>query len=61
MMMAEPLWVLDEVVIAIHKHQLAEHGGAVGVRDAGLQVNTTAALTRGGKPAFRVSACQADR
>jgi len=34
--MAEPIWVLDEVVLAIHKRQLAEHGGAVGIRDAGL-------------------------
>ena len=34
--MAEPIWVLDEVVEAIHKRQLAEHGGAAGIRDASL-------------------------
>jgi death-on-curing protein len=33
---AEPIWILDEVVEAIHKRQLAEHGGALGIRDAGL-------------------------
>jgi death-on-curing protein len=32
----EPVWILDEVVEAIHKRQLAEHGGATGIRDAGL-------------------------
>jgi death-on-curing protein len=32
----EPRWILDEVVRAIHKRQLAEHGGAGGVRDTGL-------------------------
>jgi death-on-curing protein len=32
----EPIWILDEIVEAIHKRQLAEHGGAVGIRDAGL-------------------------
>lgn len=34
--MQEPIWILDEAVEAIHKRQLAEHGGAVGIRDAGL-------------------------
>ncbi len=34
--MQEPIWVLDEVVLAIHRRQLAEHGGLDGVRDAGL-------------------------
>lgn len=34
--MDEPVWVLDAVVEAIHKRQLAEHGGGIGVRDAGL-------------------------
>jgi len=42
MTMAEPIWVLDEVVIAIHKRQLAEHGGTVGVRDAGLLASALA-------------------
>jgi death-on-curing protein len=29
-------WLDPEVVIAIHEAQLAEHGGGVGLRDAGL-------------------------
>jgi death-on-curing protein len=32
----EPSWVLRAVVEAVHDAQLAEHGGASGVRDAGL-------------------------
>ena len=32
----EPIWVAEEVVIAIHQRQLAEHGGLEGVRDLGL-------------------------
>jgi death-on-curing protein len=42
MTMAEPIWVLNEVVIAIHKRLLAKHGGAVGVRDAGLLASALA-------------------
>ena len=34
--MSEPLWVLRSVVDAMHDAQLAEHGGASGVRDEGL-------------------------
>ena len=34
--MREPVWVRDDVVRAIHLRQLAEHGGAEGIRDAGL-------------------------
>lgn len=35
---AKPAWVwLDaQVLLAVHDEQLAEHGGAAGVRDAGL-------------------------
>jgi death-on-curing protein len=29
-------WVLDDVVLAIHDAQLAEHGGISGIRDHGL-------------------------
>jgi death-on-curing protein len=29
------VWVLDEVVLALHDEQLAEHGGPAGIRDAG--------------------------
>ena len=34
--MKEPVWILQEAVIAIHKRQLAEHGGSTGIRDLGL-------------------------
>ena len=34
--MAEPVWVRHDVVLAIHRLQLAEHGGSDGVRDDGL-------------------------
>lgn len=34
--MAEPIWIDQDVVLAIHDEQLAEHGGQVGVRDRGL-------------------------
>ena len=29
-------WILEDVVLAIHDAQLAEHGGIPGIRDAGL-------------------------
>jgi death-on-curing protein len=32
----EPVWVLRSVVEAVHEAQLAEHGGASGIRDAAL-------------------------
>ncbi|MBW8785056.1 MAG: type II toxin-antitoxin system death-on-curing family toxin [Novosphingobium sp.] len=31
----EPVWIEREVALAIHDRQLAEHGGATGVRNAG--------------------------
>jgi death-on-curing protein len=34
--MSEPVWIRDDVVRAIHLRQLAEHGGAEGIRDPGL-------------------------
>ena len=34
--MEEPIWVREEVAIAIHRRQLAEHGGRDGIRDPGL-------------------------
>lgn len=34
--MKEPTWVREDVVLAIHRRLLAEHGGAEGVRDEGL-------------------------
>ena len=30
------IWVRDDVVLAIHRRQIAEHGGIEGVRDNGL-------------------------
>ena len=34
--MSEPLWIEDALVSAIHDRQLAEHGGAEGLRDESL-------------------------
>jgi death on curing protein len=34
--MDDPIWITEELAVAIHKRQLAEHGGADGVRDIGL-------------------------
>ncbi len=34
--MKEPIWVLREVVVAVHQMLLAEHGGLPGVRDGVL-------------------------
>ena len=34
--MDDPIWISSELAVAIHKRQLAEHGGADGVRDPGL-------------------------
>ena len=33
--MTEPVWIRDDVVMALHDRQLAEHGGARGIRDQG--------------------------
>jgi death on curing protein len=32
----DPIWITTELATAVHHRQLAEHGGADGVRDAGL-------------------------
>lgn len=29
-------WLRDDVVVAMHREQIAEHGGSAGIRDAGL-------------------------
>lgn len=34
--MTEPKWISDAIVHAVHRRQIAEHGGMDGVRDAGL-------------------------
>ncbi len=36
MIVPEPVWITSELTLAIHKRQLAEHGGMEGVRDEGL-------------------------
>jgi len=41
--MKEPIWILDDVVSAIHKRQLAEHGEALGVCDEDLLESALAA------------------
>jgi death-on-curing protein len=33
--MTEIAWILDEVALAVHDEQLAEHGGLSGIRDLG--------------------------
>jgi death-on-curing protein len=35
-MAGDPVWLDPKVIEAVHDRLLAEHGGAVGVRDAGL-------------------------
>lgn len=40
--MADWLWIADGVAEAIHAEQLAEHGGAGGVRDAALLASALA-------------------
>lgn len=32
----EPVWLEAEVALAVHDRQLAEHGGGIGLREAGL-------------------------
>lgn len=34
--MDDPIWISEALALAIHKRQLAEHGGLEGVRDPGL-------------------------
>ena len=34
--MKEPRWLPKDLILAVHNRQLAEHGGAGGVRDDGL-------------------------
>jgi len=36
---SEPVWIRPDVARAIHRRQIAEHGGAEGVRDEGLLVS----------------------
>lgn len=41
-MRAEPNWLSELLIVAIHDAQLAEHGGANGVRDSGLLASALA-------------------
>ena len=34
--MMEIVWLLEEMIMAIHQRQIAEHGGSEGLRDEGL-------------------------
>ena len=34
--MKEPVWVRQDVIIAVHERVLADHGGESGIRDRGL-------------------------
>lgn len=34
--MTEPIWLGKELILRVHERQLADHGGANGVRDEGL-------------------------
>lgn len=34
--MSEPVWVREDVALAIHRRQVAEHGGLDGLRNPGL-------------------------
>ena len=40
--MTEPVWLAKLEVLAIHDRQLAEHGGAAGIRDTGLLASAIA-------------------
>ena len=40
--MSEPVWITPKLADAIHKRQLAEHGGIEGVRDEGLFLSALA-------------------
>jgi death on curing protein len=40
--MPEIKWLLEETVYAIHKRQIAEHGGGDGLRDEGLLLSALA-------------------
>ena len=34
--MSEPIWISQDLALAIHARQIAEHGGIEGIRDEGL-------------------------
>ena len=56
--MKQPIWIDPEIVIAIHKRQIAEHGGYGGVKD---QARLASALMRPQqKYAYRATNVDAD-
>ncbi len=40
--MNEPTWLESALIVAVHESQLAEHGGAAGIRDSGLWASALA-------------------
>jgi len=34
--MSKPVWIREDVALAVHRRQIAEHGGLDGLRDPGL-------------------------
>lgn len=42
--MTAPRWLPKDLILAVHNRQLAEHGGAAGVRDEGLLESALARL-----------------
>lgn len=47
--MSEPVWIEEELVLAIHDRQLVEHGGAEGLRDEALLQSALARPPRAGR------------
>lgn len=41
-MKIEPTWTIADLVVAIHKRQISEHGGRDGIRDEGLLLSALA-------------------
>jgi len=52
--MTEPIWIEAALVLAVHDRQLAEHGGAEGVRDESLLHSALA------RPQNHLASAQAD-
>ncbi len=40
--MDEPTWIEENIIIAVHERQLAEHGGSTGIRDEGMLASALA-------------------
>src|SRR5258708_8502618 len=61
--MAEWRWLSQQLILAIHDEQLAEHGGGTGMRDLGLLQSALARpqnlVAYGDPDAFDLAACYA--